>query len=227
MKKYSIIGAGNYLSDIFDIVHANDGKVMEICHNAPDSDSDRSIKTKQRIDLLGYEVRYYRSLDEFVPLEGYEYIMGLARPSKYKLVATIKDRFEINFCQLIHPKAHVGSNVHIGEGVIVAPGVVIAPNAHIGDFSIINRVASIGHESRVGKYSNIGPAATIAGSSNIGNNCIISMGVSILDQINVGKWSVIGAGAVVTKDLPDRVVALGIPAKVTRKNEDSTEHHHT
>ncbi|HJO90660.1 MAG TPA: hypothetical protein QF606_03250, partial [Anaerolineales bacterium] len=176
MKRYSIFGAGNYLSDIFDIVHANDGKVMEICHNAPDADPDRSITIKQRIDLLGYEVRYYRSLDEFIPIEGCEYIMSLARPSKHKLVATIKDRFDINFCQHIHPKTHIGSNVHIGEGVIIAPGVVIAPNAQIGDFSIINRVASIGHESTIGKYSNIGPAATIAGSSNIGNSCIISMG---------------------------------------------------
>ena len=69
MKRYSIFGAGNYLSDIFDIVHANDGKVMEICHNAPDADPDRGITIKQRIDLLGYEVRYYRSLDEFI-IEG-------------------------------------------------------------------------------------------------------------------------------------------------------------
>lgn len=220
MKKYAIFGAGNYLSDIFDLIHANDGKVVEICHNAPDANSDRSITIKQRIDLLGYEVRYYRSLDEFVPIEGCEYIMSLARPSKHKLVTTIKDRFNINFCKLIHPKAHIGSNVHIGEGVIIAPGVVIAPNAHVGDFSIINRIASIGHESTIGKYSNIGPAATIAGSSNIGDSCIISMGASVLDQINVGKWSMIGAGAVVTKDLPDKVVALGIPAKVLRKNED-------
>ena len=223
MKRYSIFGAGNYLSDIIDIVHANDGKVVEICHNAPDADPGRSITIKQRIDLLGYEVRYYRSLDEFVPIEGCEYIMSLARPSsKHKLVTKIKNRFNINFCELIHPKAHIGSNVHVGEGVLIAPGVVVAPNAQIGDFSIINRMASIGHESTIGKYSNIGPAVTIAGSSNIGNSCIISMGASVLDQINVGKSSMIGAGAVVTKDLPDKVVALGVPAKVIRKNEDSS-----
>ena len=48
------------------------------------------------------------------------------------------------------------------------------------------------------------------------------MGASVLDQINVGQSSMIGAGAVVTKDLPDKVVALGVPAKVIRKNEDSS-----
>ena len=218
MKKYCIIGAGNYLSDIFDIIHANNGKVVEIYHNAPESENTRGISIKQRIDLLDYDVKYYRSLEKFVPSDEYRYIMGLARPSKYELIEKMKKKFKINFDILVHPNAHIGSNVSTGEGTIIAPGTVIAPNVHIGDFVIINRNVSIGHDTKIGNFSNVGPAANIAGSSKIDDNCIISMGALILDHIMVGSWAIIGAGAVVTKDIEGGMVAVGVPAKPIKTN---------
>jgi maltose O-acetyltransferase len=42
------------------------------------------------------------------------------------------------------------------------------------------------------------------------------MGAKVLDKHTIGRGCLIGAGAVVTHDLPDRVLALGVPAKVVK-----------
>jgi galactoside O-acetyltransferase len=44
------------------------------------------------------------------------------------------------------------------------------------------------------------------------------MGTNILHQVKIGKNSIIGAGSVVTKDIPDNVVAYGSPCRVIREN---------
>ena len=50
----------------------------------------------------------------------------------------------------------------------------------------------------------------------IGSNVWLGGGVIVLPGVTIGQNSVVGAGAVVTRDLPDNVVAMGIPARVVR-----------
>jgi maltose O-acetyltransferase len=50
----------------------------------------------------------------------------------------------------------------------------------------------------------------------IGDGATIGMGSNILNQVKIGKNTVIGAGSVVTKDIPDNVVAYGNPCKIIR-----------
>jgi acetyltransferase-like isoleucine patch superfamily enzyme len=45
------------------------------------------------------------------------------------------------------------------------------------------------------------------------------MGTNILNQVKIGKNTIIGSGSVVTKDIPDNVVAYGSPCKVIRDNQ--------
>lgn len=57
---------------------------------------------------------------------------------------------------------------------------------------------------------------TIARPITIGADCWIGAGVIILPGITIGKGTTVGAGSVVTRDLPERVVAVGSPARVIR-----------
>jgi sugar O-acyltransferase (sialic acid O-acetyltransferase NeuD family) len=218
-KKYVIIGVSSFLSDIFDIIHANKGKVTKIFKNIPEINLDRTIPFKERVSLLGYDVKVYDSLDKFKHEDDCEYVIGCTTVKKDSLVEELKKNYEIKFCQLVHPQAYLGSNVHIGEGVIISPGVVVGPNAYLDDFCVIIRSASIGHDVKIGKYSRIGPAAVLAGSSKVGDKTLINMSASVLDHVYVGNNCIIGAGTLVNKDIPDDVIAYGIPAKVIRKNE--------
>ena len=59
---------------------------------------------------------------------------------------------------------------------------------------------------------------------HIGKNCWIAAGVLIMPGITIGDNVIIGAGAVVTKDLPDNVIAVGNPARILREiNEHDRE----
>ncbi len=57
-----------------------------------------------------------------------------------------------------------------------------------------------------------------SGIPRIGNNVILSSGAKIIGGITIGNNVTIGANAVVTKDVPDNSIAVGIPAKVIAVN---------
>ena len=78
---------------------------------------------------------------------------------------------------------------------------------------------------RVGLYTAnhaIDPQERIMGGCyarpiTIGDNVWIGAGVHVMGGVTIGKNSVIGAGSVVTKDIPENVIAAGVPCKVVRK----------
>jgi sugar O-acyltransferase (sialic acid O-acetyltransferase NeuD family) len=220
MGKHIIFGSSAFLSDIFDIIHANKGKVYKIYQNMPEVKSERTMGLKERVSLLGYDVTVHDSLDPFEPEQGCSYTIGTPTPQKYKLIEELKKRYSLTFSTLIHPTVILGSNVHIGEGVTINVQTAIGPNAYLDDFCSINRCSSIGHETRIGKYASIGPGVTIASSVHIGEKCRIGMKTAILEHLCIGDWAVIGAGSLINKDVPQGVFAYGSPAKVIRENEE-------
>ena len=67
----------------------------------------------------------------------------------------------------------------------------------------------------------VGHGAHIAGNVTIGDECWIDIGVTLIDRVAIGKGSYVGAGAVVTEDIPENVLAVGVPAKPVRKLTES------
>ena len=62
----------------------------------------------------------------------------------------------------------------------------------------------------------VGPGAVLCGKVEIGEGTFVGAGSTVIPGKKIGKWSVIGAGSVVVGDIPDRVVAMGNPARVVR-----------
>ena len=60
--------------------------------------------------------------------------------------------------------------------------------------------------------------ANIAGACEIGSATYIGMGSVLIDHTKVGSHSVIGAGAVVLEDIPDNVLAVGVPARIVKRD---------
>jgi len=65
------------------------------------------------------------------------------------------------------------------------------------------------------------PATNLAGNVTVGEGCYFGLNSAVINDLSIGEWSVIGAGAVVVKDIPPRVVAVGVPARPTRDNLES------
>ena len=129
------------------------------------------------------------------------------------------DASKQQFINIIHQSAAISSTVNFGYGININSLVSIAAFSKIGNFVSINRNTSVGHHTEIGDFATINPGAHIAGFVHIGEQSLIGMGATILDGICIGENSIIGAGSVVTKDIPENVVAYGNPCVVIRKNE--------
>ena len=99
------------------------------------------------------------------------------------------------------------AEIRIGSRVLIGPDVKIYttfhPNSSVERFQISNQ----------GNYF-----LTQAKPIIIGDDTWIGGNVTIIPGVHIGKNVVIGAGSVVTKDIPDNVVAVGNPCKVIKKN---------
>jgi UDP-perosamine 4-acetyltransferase len=126
----------------------------------------------------------------------------------------------LEFATIIHHTAQVSDTDTLGIGTIISPGAIIAASTSLGRHVIVNRGSLIGHHVEIGDYVTISPGVNIAGGVKIGDLCYIGMGALILDGISIGNNSVVGAGSVVTKDVPDSVQVVGMPARISKEFKD-------
>lgn len=123
----------------------------------------------------------------------------------------------LRFATVVHPMAQVSGTGTIGEGSILSAGTIVAARAELGRHVLVNRGALIGHHAIVGDYASIMSGANVAGSCRIGERTYVGMGAVVIDHVSIGAGSLVGAGAVVTKDVPDRVQVVGVPARIVKE----------
>lgn len=161
------------------------------------------------------------------------YDFNATRPSEgEKRTEMLKKMFaEIGENCYIEPPFHAnwaGHHVHFGKGVYANFNLTLVDDTHIyvGDYTMFGpnvTVATAGHpilpELRQQGYQYNAPV-------HIGKNCWLGSGVIVLPGVTIGDNVVVGAGSIVTKDLPDNVVAVGNPCKVLREvNEHDKEYY--
>jgi len=129
-----------------------------------------------------------------------------------KLVARVKHPFG----RAIHPSAVVSSYAKIDEGSVVMPGVVINAAAVIGKHCIINSSSTIEYECALGDFVHISPNVTLCAGNSVGEGTHIGAGATIIPGKKIGKWCVIGAGSVITQDIPDYSMVVGVPGKIIK-----------
>ena len=88
--------------------------------------------------------------------------------------------------------------------------------SRIGNNVIINTGAIVEHENIIEDSAHIGPGAVLAGKVTVKKETFIGIRVAVKEYITIGKNVTVGAGAVVLEDIPDNVVAVGIPAKIIK-----------
>ena len=106
----------------------------------------------------------------------------------------------------IHPGAKIGKNLFIDHGM----GVVIGETSEIGDNVTIYHNVTLGG---IAPSINSNDQRDMKRHPTLENNVVVGSGAQILGPITIGKNSLIGSNSVVTKNVTEKSVMAGIPAK--------------
>ena len=143
--------------------------------------------------------------------------LGIGSNSARQKVANRCKELGLELFVAIHSTAYVSRFAKIAAGTVVMAKAAVNPEAQIGEGVIVNTAAVIEHDVVLGDYSHVSPNAAFGGAASLGALSHLGVGVSVLPCIRVGARSTVGAGAVVNRDLPDDVVAVGVPARIIRR----------
>ena len=135
--------------------------------------------------------------------------------AKFDLIARIISQFARFLTGIeIHPGAKIGKNLFIDHGM----GVVIGETSEIGDNVTIYHNATLGG---ISPSINSNEQRHVKRHPTLKDNVVVGSGAQVLGPIEVGKNAKIGSNAVVTKDVPENAVMIGIPARnVGTTNEE-------
>ena len=141
-------------------------------------------------------------------------VLGIGDPTiKQKIVSGIQNEY-VYYPTLIHPSVILSNDfVTIGNGSVICAGTIITCNISIGTFVTLNLLCTVGHDSIIGDFSSFMPSVNISGEVIIKKKVYVGTGAKIINQLTIGESTIVGAGAVVSKTLPEKCTAVGIPAK--------------
>ena len=127
--------------------------------------------------------------------------------AKLDLIARIISQFSRFMTGIeIHPGAKIGKNLFIDHGM----GVVIGETSDIGDNVTIYHMATLGG---IAPSINSDNQRDVKRHPTLKDNVVVGSGAQILGPVVIGKNAKVGANAVVTKDVGEDAVMVGIPAK--------------
>ena len=170
---------------------------------------DRDPAAKSKLSLIltypGVKAIFFHKIANFFAI------------AKFDLLARIISQFSRFLTGIeIHPKAEIGKNLFIDHGM----GVVIGETSEIGDNVTIYHMATLGG---ISPSINSNEQRNIKRHPTLKDNVVVGSGAQILGPVTIGKNAKIGANAVVTKDVSENAVMVGIPAKNVGETSGSDE----
>jgi len=160
---------------------------------------DRDPAAKSKLSLIltypGVKAVFFHRIANFFHL------------AKFHLVARIISQLSRFLTGIeIHPGAKIGKNLFIDHGM----GVVIGETSEIGNNVTIYHMATLGG---IAPSINSNDQRQVKRHPTLSDCVVVGSGAQILGPVMVGANAKIGANAVVTKDVPENAVMVGIPAK--------------
>jgi UDP-N-acetylbacillosamine N-acetyltransferase len=210
-KKLVIWGASDQAMVTIDIIRLRDD--YEVVGFLDDVNPARKETEFCQVPILGGR----EQLDSLQQKGVHSLILAFGNSEARLRVAELVRAKGYQLATAIHPQAVIAAGVPIGSGTLIKAGAVIDPGARIGENVFIGSCVAVGHHCVLEDGARISGGCAIAGYVTIGRATMLGPGTSVRDRLHIGHHSLIGVGSVVVTDIPDGVVAYGVPARVMRK----------
>jgi sugar O-acyltransferase (sialic acid O-acetyltransferase NeuD family) len=213
MKTIYILGSGGqaiemltWLKSKYDIKKVFGGFIDVVASVSNVTVSGETYDVIPEIEFLSKEIDVAK-IDLFLGVGQPVILTELFR--KYK---------KFNFPNFVHPSAILDeSSVFLGRGNIVAPNCILTCEITVGNFNLFNFSSTIGHNSKVGSFNVFNPGCNVSGGVHLGDSNLFGTNSTVLQYLNVGDENIIGAGALLTKNVDDRTMCVGLPARAVKK----------
>ena len=201
-----VFGVGNYTEVIIELIHDVGLGIKGLFHF-------NNEKTGKRI--MGYNVLgdYSKFLKEYndenivvaigdnnIRVEVFELLL---KNTKNKAIS------------LIHPKAEISKSAKISKkGVYIHSNTFVWTKACVDSYTIISPNAMVSHHAKIKQGCLISANAMVGSYVTINDQVLVGINSGIISKsIQIGKYSIIGGQSFITKDIPEREVWAGVPAK--------------
>lgn len=208
-----IIGAKGFAKEVLEILMQNHQIENLAFFDNVSAESEKLLYDQFPI------LRSFEEGKEFFDKTGdRNFTIGMGNPvNRYKLFKQFLD-IGGQFTSTISPFArigHFGNNIY--EGCNIMTGTVITNSVTIEKGVLINLNCTVGHDCKIGEFVEMSPGTHISGNCEVGRFSVFGTNSTVLPKIKIGCNVVVGAGAVVTKDVPDNSLIVGIPGKVLKE----------
>lgn len=206
-----IIGAKGFAKEVLEVLHQLnqlDNLVFydDVNDNVPEKLFGQFpvLRTTQEASV------FFKTIDN-------QFTIGIGNPVLRKKMYDKFTDLGGSFTSTISPFAQIGSyDIKIGMGSNVLSQAIFSNSNQIGIGCMVYYNVVITHDCVVGDFVELSPNVTLLGRCTIGAFSQIGANATILPDIIIGKNVIIGAGSVVTKNIPDNSMAVGVPAKIIK-----------
>lgn len=206
-----IIGAKGFAKEVLEVQHQLEDIDQLAFYDDISQDLEETLFENFKILKHTFEVKnYFKNVDN-------RFTLGVGNPVTRRKLYDFFISLGGEIVSSISPYAQIGHyGVVIGKGCNIMTGTVITNDIVIGEGVLINLNCTIGHDSVLGNFVEMSPGVHVSGRCKIGSYSNLGTNCTILPDVNLGTNVTVGAGAVVTKDVPDNSLVVGIPGIIKK-----------
>jgi sugar O-acyltransferase (sialic acid O-acetyltransferase NeuD family) len=207
-----IIGAKGFAKEVLEVLHqCNDIEKLafydDVSIDLPDSLYGKFVVIKNADEAK----KHLQNIDA-------RFTIGIGNPLLRKKMYDKINALGGVFTSTISPLAHIGHfDNQIGIGCNIMNNALISNGVTIKEGVIVYYNSTIAHDCYIGSFVEISPSSTLLGGVRIGDYTQIGANATILPRITIGKNVIVGAGSVVTKDIPDNCLVVGVPGVIKKE----------